>query len=147
MRNQTFFSREMGRPDFDPTDNGTFEPNLVFVIMPFTGQAMGDVYSAIADECSKLQLRAKRVDEIVGSGLVISDITALIEEAEFLICDLTYERPNVYYELGYAHGVGNQAEDILLIAKEGTTPHGSTRTTWARPLPTATASATCWTSR
>jgi hypothetical protein len=100
-----------------------FEPNLVFVIMPFTGQEMGDVYSAIADECSKLQLRAKRVDEIVGSGLVISDITALIEKAEFLICDLTYERPNVYYELGYAHGVGNQAADILLIAKEGTTLH------------------------
>ena len=26
-------------------------------------------------------------------------------------------------ELGYAHGVGNEAMDILLIAKEGTTLH------------------------
>ena len=46
-----------------------------------------------------------------------------IERAEFIICDLTNERPNVYYELGYAHGVGNEGADILLIAKEGTTLH------------------------
>ena len=39
------------------------------------------------------------------------------------ICDLTGERPNVYYELGYAHGVGNESSDILLIAKEGTNIH------------------------
>jgi hypothetical protein len=46
-----------------------------------------------------------------------------IEEAELLIFDLTVERPNVYYELGYAHGVGNRATEILLIAKTGTKVH------------------------
>jgi hypothetical protein len=54
-----------------------------------------------------------------GSGLVIREITDLIERCEFIICDLTNERLNVYYELGYAHGVGNEAREILLIAKEG----------------------------
>ena len=44
----------------------------------------------------------------------------MIEDAEFLIVDLTDGKPNVYYELGYAHGVGNEEYDILLIAKEGT---------------------------
>jgi hypothetical protein len=39
------------------------------------------------------------------------------------VFDLTYERPNVYYELGYAHGVGNEPLDILLIAKYGTKVH------------------------
>ena len=52
------------------------------------------------------------------SGLVIREITDHIERSEFIVCDLTNERPNVYYELGYAHGVGNEAMDILLIARE-----------------------------
>jgi hypothetical protein len=122
-RNHTFMDREFGSSDYNPDDGGDFEKGLVFVIMPFRGQEMADVYSAVKDECTKLGLHANRVDENVGSGFVIREITNLIERAEFIICDLTNERPNVYYELGYAHGVGNEGLDILLIAKEGTVLH------------------------
>lgn len=122
-RDHTFMDREFGRPDYNPEDQGEFEKGLVFVIMPFRGQDLADAYAAIKDECKKLELRAKRVDENTGSGLIIREITDLIESAEFIVCDLTNERPNVYYELGYAHGVGNEAMDILLIAKEGTVLH------------------------
>ncbi|MEI6430093.1 MAG: hypothetical protein WCO45_17175 [Pseudanabaena sp. ELA607] len=122
-RSHTFMDREFGRSNYDPSDVGDFEQGLVFVIMQFRGQEMTDVYSAIKDECTKLELRARRVDENVGSGFVIREITDLIERSEFIICDLTNERPNVYYELGYAHGVGNEGSDILLIAKEGTVLH------------------------
>jgi hypothetical protein len=122
-RQHTFMDREFGRSDYDPSDEGDFEKGLVFVIMPFTGVDMDEVYSAVKDECRKLRLRARRVDDDTGSGIVIREITDLIERAEFIICDLTRERPNVYYELGYAHGVGNEAMDILLIAKEGTALH------------------------
>ena len=122
-RQSTFMDREFQRPDYDPEDLGDFKPNTVFVIMPFTGDQLRDVYSAIKDECSKLHLKAKRADENVGSGFIIREITELIEDSEFIICDLTDERPNVYYELGYAHGVGNESPDILLIAKEGTRLH------------------------
>jgi hypothetical protein len=87
--------------------------------MPFKDEEMTDAYSAIKDECDKLGLHAKGVDENVGSGLIIREISEFIERAEFLICDLTRERPNVYYELGYAHGVGNEGTDILLVAREG----------------------------
>ena len=123
VRQHTFMDGEFGRPGFDPNDAGDFQHNLVFVIMPFNGEEMTEVYSAIKDECLKLGLTATRADENVGSGFVIREITDLIEEAEFIICDLTHERPNVYYELGYAHGVGNEASDLLLIAKEGTQLH------------------------
>jgi hypothetical protein len=122
-REHTFFDEEFRGANYDPKDDGTFTRNLVFVAMAFTGDEMDDVYKAIRDECSKLNLNSKRVDENVGSGFIIREITSLIESAEFIIFDLTHERPNVYYELGYAHGVGNEPNDILLIAKEGTKIH------------------------
>ena len=122
-RDSTFADEQFGGPNYDPNDVGDFEPNLVFVIMPMSGQEASDVYSAIKDECKKLRLNARRVDENVGSGIIIREITRLIERAEFIICDLSSERPNCYYELGYAHGVGNQAADILLVAKQGTALH------------------------
>lgn len=123
MRKSTFTDREFRRSGYDPNDQGEFEEGLVFVIMPLAGQEMDDVYSAIRDECARLSLRALRVDENTGSGIVLGEITELIERAEFLVCDMSRERPNVYYELGYAHGVGNEALDILLIAREGTALH------------------------
>ena len=122
-RKHTFYDSTFNRDDFDPDDDGDFEPNLVFLIMPFKGAGMDDVHSAIKDACRKLGLYTRRADEFSGSGMIIDEITALIEKAEFIVCDLTLERPNVYYELGYAHGVGNEASDILLIAQAGTILH------------------------
>ncbi len=122
-RRHSFMDREFGKSNYDPNDEGDFEQGLVFVIMSFRGQEMTDVYSAIKDECAKLGLHAVRVDENVGSGFIIREIIDLIERAEFIICDLTNERPNVYYELGYAHGVGNESTDILLTAKKDTVLH------------------------
>jgi hypothetical protein len=122
-RQHTFMDREFGRQDYDPSDRGTFDSGLVFVIMPFTSADSAQVYAAIREECEGLKLRPRRADEESGSGFILKDITALIERAEFLICDLTEERPNVYYELGYAHGVGNEANEVLLVAHERSKLH------------------------
>ena len=122
-RKHTMLDEIFHSSDYDPNDSGDFIPDLVFVIMAFSGEGMEDTYSAIKDECRKLCLNARRVDENIGSGLIIGEIINLIENAEFIICDLSYERPNVYYELGYAHAVGNESSDILLIAREGTFLH------------------------
>jgi hypothetical protein len=100
-----------------------FTPHQVFVLMPFLGQGMDEVYRAIKDGCTRLSLDAARADEAVGSGNIMRDFVIKMAEAEFLIFDLTSERPNVYYELGYAHGIGNGAYNILLIAKSGTKLH------------------------
>jgi len=86
------------------------------VIMPLRGQDMDDAYSAIKQECSKLAPHARHADEDEGSGFVIREIVDLTGRAEFIICNLTHEKPHVYYELGYAHGAGNEVMDILLIA-------------------------------
>jgi hypothetical protein len=102
---------------YRPGKRAPYVKDLVFVVMPFQGRDMEDVFTAIKDECVKLGLNATRVDENVGSGFIIKDIVDLIQQAEFVIVDLSRERPNVYYELGYIHGVGFVAEEILLIAQ------------------------------
>ena len=104
------------------TSDPWFERGLVFIIMSFAPR-LDDIFNAVSETCHCLGLRAVRVDNTTGSGIVLRKIFNLIEQAEFLIVDLTDERPNVYYELGYAHGVGNSENDILLIAKEGTKLH------------------------
>jgi len=101
----------------------TYEANTVFVGMSFRGEGSEDAFAAIRSTCRSLKLVAKRVDELTSSGFIILEIIDLIERAEFVVMDLTHERPNVYYELGYAHGVGNSPQNILLVARTGTELH------------------------
>ena len=121
-RNASGWDREFRNDQYDEDDMGTFEPNLVFVAMAFAPE-MDEIYSAIKDECKKQRLRTVRVDEKPGSVLIIREITELIEDAEFIIFDLSLERPNVYYELGYAHGAGNDGYDIFLVANAAAQIH------------------------
>jgi len=121
-RSHTYWDSEFENNYYDSSNFGEYQRNLVFVAMPFT-EAMLDVYYTIKEEVKKLGLNALRIDESVGSGLILKKIMKGIENAEFLIFDLSEEKPNVYYELGYAHGVGNEREEILLIAKKGTKLH------------------------
>ena len=97
------------------------QQGLVFIIMSFDGT--DEVHKAIREQCTLLELTPKRADDMVGGGLVMHEVDRLIREAEPIICDLSYERPNVYYELGYAHGAGNLPRNTLLIAKKGTQFH------------------------
>lgn len=95
----------------------------MFVGMSFEQDDVQDVFVTVKDVCKSLKLKARRVDDNMTSGFVILEIADLIERAEFIVFDLTYERPNVYYELGYAHGVGNAPSNILLLAKKGSKLH------------------------
>ena len=55
------------------TSDASFEMGLVFVIMSFD-EKNNDVYTAIKDECRKIRLKAVRIDEVVGSGLILKNI-------------------------------------------------------------------------
>lgn len=110
------------REAFDPNHPGDYIPDTVFVVMSFSPE-MDESYRAIQVGAAEHGLQAYRADDGIGSGIILSQITKAIEEAEFIVVDLTHERPNVYYELGYAHGVGNSSADILLVAKSGSILH------------------------
>ena len=100
--------------------------NSVFVVMPMDEDVYPewkDVYNIIKSECKSLDLEANIVSALSGSYPVTDDIIDQIKHSEFIIADLTHERPNVYYEVGFAHGYGLEGSNVLLIAKEGTKPH------------------------
>ena len=48
----------------------------------------------------------KRADSVIDQRSVLSDIVLGIEGADLIVADLTGLNPNVFYELGIAHGLG-----------------------------------------
>ena len=97
------------------------DPNYIFVIMPF-GKKHLDTYNTIkrASEKVSKQIRVERVDEKPGAIVITDEILRSIHRAGIIICDLTDERPNVYYELGYARAL---RKPMICIAKNGTNLH------------------------
>ena len=122
-RDETWRESAYGQ-NVDEDDYGRYVEGLVFVGMAFDLPSdISDTFQAIKRACALVGLDAQRVDDIQDSGPIPVQILRAIEDAEFLVFDLTVEKPNVYYELGYAHGVGNRSEEIVLIAKKGTKVH------------------------
>ena len=102
------------------------EANAAFIIMAFgEGPSPGylpivDIHAAIKRGCDAVSIKAHRVDEVEHSGSITSLILEEIRRHRFLISDLTHERPNVYYEIGLAHGM---QKEVVLTAHKGTTLH------------------------
>lgn len=92
---------------------------LVFVICSFSPD-MEPVFEGIKAAAEKVGLDAKRVKDFVGDYQITSQIMSMIATARLIIADLTHERPNVYFELGYARGLG---KTVITCAREGTNIH------------------------
>lgn len=76
--------------------------------MPFAEQYL-EVYQEIYKPvCRKNGLECWRVDEISRPGSITRDIVEGILDADIVIADLTSKNPNVFYELGIAHSIGNK---------------------------------------
>ena len=85
-----------------------FEAEYAFVAMPIDPNDAGleDVLATIKEACQRCGVNAERVDESQSSERITDRSLESIRRAEFVIVDLTHSKPNVYYEAGYAQGLG-----------------------------------------
>jgi hypothetical protein len=88
-----------------------------FVVTQFS-LPYNEVYMAVIKSvCEMLKVEVIRADEHQGPGLIIADVVKAIRDSSFVIADISPVNANVFYELGYAHGIRKPA---ILIAERST---------------------------
>jgi hypothetical protein len=93
---------------------------FAFVLMPFS-QDYDDIYKfGIKQTCLESDIVAERVDEQQFSETMLERIYRQIENADFIIADMTGKNANVFYEVGFAHA--KEKLCILLTQKAGDIP-------------------------
>ncbi len=83
-----------------------------FVVMQFTDEFNALYDDVIRPACERYGYEVIRADNVYTNGLIIDDITKNIQESSVIIADITPSNLNVYYEVGYAHGI-NKATILL----------------------------------
>jgi hypothetical protein len=92
------------------------EPPRAFVVMQFSSPYNELYLEVVKPVCKEFEIEAVRADETYGPGLIIADVVRQIDEAKFIIAEITPANPNVYYEVGYAHA---RSKPTILIAERG----------------------------
>ncbi len=110
--------------DYRETRVKYIEKNIAkysFFVCPLDDEEINDNYEYVIKPCVvKYGIEIQRADEITTTDTITSEIIGAINKSRFLIADLTFERPNCYYEVGYAHALG---KPIVILAKERTERH------------------------
>jgi len=93
--------------------------DLVFVLMAVKTE-MDMIFEGIQEAGQFYNFNIQRIVDIPGDYKITDKILDSIENAILIIADLSFERPNVYFELGYARGKNKK---IITIAKKNTVLH------------------------
>jgi hypothetical protein len=107
----------------------------VFVVMKFGDKQLDALYDlVIKNVIEAFGFSALRIDEIKDSGIITDRILTEIRRSVCVIAELTGERPNCYFEAGYALAL---EKELILSAQHGTPIHfdlaGRGRIDWDTP--------------
>jgi hypothetical protein len=115
--------KKIGARTQDLADLDVVDDKLVFVITSFAPD-MEPIFLAVSAAAHAVALRAERVKDVKGDYRITDKVLAMIRQARLVVVDLTHERPNVYFELGYARGLG---KTVITILRTGTVVHFDVR--------------------
>ena len=78
-----------------------------FIASAFDRHDVDDVYdNGVCPVLDMLDLKPLRIDRVEHNENIDTHIIDLIKQSQVAIADLTYARPSVYYEAGYASALG-----------------------------------------
>ena len=99
-----------------------YRPGTAFIMMSMdkSRSELVDVADTVKQVFEQFDVRGVRAGDIEHEDQITKRILGEIETAEFLFADLTDGRPNVYYEVGYAHALNRR---VILYRKAGTGLH------------------------
>lgn len=80
--------------------------NKAFIAMAFKIENRIEVQKAIESACLKSEIIAKTVDDEHFTGKITDKIISMINESLIVIADFTSNNKGVYFEAGYAEGLG-----------------------------------------
>ena len=115
-------NQTVGGVNLNPQVSAHQEPNTAFIMMMIDSarRELEDLYNVYKDCFSKFGISAIRADEIEHQETITEKTIEKIKRAEFLLADVSGERPNVYYEVGYAHALGRK---VILYRSNETKLH------------------------
>jgi hypothetical protein len=88
----------------------------IFVVMPFAAE-FEDVYIlGIREVAENLNLIVERADDVEHNEDILEIIRDRIQSCDVVVADTTNSNANVFYEVGYAHGV---ERPTILVCRKG----------------------------
>jgi hypothetical protein len=104
------------------TSANRYRPNTAFIMMWMDKEdpSLDDVLDSIKEAFGEFGIKALRADDIEHEEVITQRVIEEIRTSEFLFADLTGTRPNVYYEVGFAHALGKR---VILFRKKDTKVH------------------------
>jgi len=90
------------------------DDGFVFVMMPFENSS--SIYDAIKQAVNGIKnFNCERADDkYTNHSIWCERICKKIRKANYLVVDTTGRNPNVFYELGFAHAIGNNTKAIII---------------------------------
>lgn len=115
--------RAMERRGLGDTRRPDVRSNAIFVIISFE-HSMDPTFEAIKAAARRVGMEAERIKDVQADFLITEAILERIDTARLIVADLTLERPNVYFELGYARGRG---KTVVTLLRQGSRAHVDVR--------------------
>ena len=92
-----------------------WESNRAFVAMWFDGSMQHTYERGLKAGIEAAGYEAMRIDQIEHNDLIDDRIVAGLRECRFVVADYTNHRNGVYYEAGFAHGMG---KTVIMCCRE-----------------------------